>query len=519
MPENQINVDEINEVLIKRAIAFPAAEIYGGIAGIFDFGPIGTLIRQKIKELWRNMFIWTEENVFEIEGGLLLPEPVFKASGHLDTFHDPLVQCEKCKSMFRADHIVEDTTGERADSLSLEQLWKQIEEHEIKCPKCKGALTEPRQFNLMFETEVGATGGKKAYLRPETAQNIFLDFRRVSHAMRATLPFGIAQIGRSFRNEIAPRNYLVRMREFTQMEIEMFVHPEQINDHPYFYMLESQSIRLITRKMQTEENREPIEITVGEAVKQGLIPNQFMAYYIAKEAQFIEELGIPQQNYWFRELLEEETAHYSAANFDLEIQTPMGVIECIGNAYRQDYDLSKHSKHSKTKLTIQYENKPVVPHVIEPSFGLDRIFYILMLVTYQAGDRKWSWFKLPPYLAPYHVKVCPLQKKDGLPEAAREIFEELREEFDAIYDQTGSIGKRYARADEIGIPFSVTIDYETLEDETVTIRDRDSTEQVRIHIDDLFEVLHLLIGADATWEEVKESFSVESSKKDKKKTK
>ncbi len=515
MPEKnkEPNVEEINEVLTKRAIAFPTAEIYGGVAGIYEYGPVGTMIRQKIMSLWRSFFVWSEDNVFEIEGSLLLPEPVFKASGHLDTFNDPLVQCEKCKSMFRADHLVEDTTGERADALSLEELEAKIKELNIKCPKCGGPLGEPRQFNLMFGTYIGATKGHPAYLRPETAQNIFLDFRRVAHAMRATLPFAIAQIGRSFRNEIAPRNFLVRMREFTQMELEIFAHPEQLNDHPNFYEVEDKIIRLLTREMQKKGETEPMSLTIKEAFEKRYIPNQFMAYYIAKEAMFIEELGIPTDNFWFRELLEEETAHYSAANFDLEIKTPMGIIECVGNAYRQDYDLSKHSKYSKTKLVIQYKNKPVVPHVVEPSFGLDRIFYILMLVSYRGEeDRKWSWFKLPPHIAPFHVKVCPLMKKDGLDDAAYEIYQELKDSFDVIYDQTGSIGKRYARADEIGIPYCITIDYNTLENDTVTIRDRDTMEQIRVSHEDLDEVLSLLIDEGESWENIKEDFGLPEPK-------
>jgi glycyl-tRNA synthetase len=308
---------------------------------------------------------------------------------------------------------------------------------------------------MMFETNIGSVGGVKGYLRPETAQNIFLNFRRISHSMRAKLPFGIAQVGKAFRNEISPRNFLVRLRELEQMEIEMFVDPDDLNNHP----------------------------------------------------SWDEALGIPKGQYWFRELLTHERAHYSAANYDLEIKFPFGIVECIGLAYRTDYDLTKHQEHSKTKMHIDQDGKKVIPHVIEPSLGVDRLIYASLLSAYQKEGRDWTWFNFVNALAPWEVVVAPLMKKDGLAEAAKQIFWELKDlGVDVLYDQSGAIGRRYARADEIGIPLVITFDYDSFEKDTVTIRERNSMEQIRVPIQDIGGIIKEYTMDLTDWKELINEF-------------
>ncbi len=506
---------EVIDVCLRRGFVFPTADIYGSLSGSFCFGPVGEMIRNNIIQLWKETFIKSEENVFQISGATILPEKVFRASGHLDTFNDPLVQCTgKCKSMFRVDHLILDKTGINVDGRPLEEMVEIIKEKEIVCPKCTGLLDEPKQFNLMFKTQVGPSSGYDGYLRPETAQNIFINFRRVQHSMRAQLPFGIAQVGKAFRNEISPRNFLIRLREFEQMEIEMFVDPDEINNHPRWDEVADIEINFLTREAQ-EKGEGYIRITAQEAVDKGYIHNQYLAYYMVLESDFIEQLGVREDQYWFRHLLDHETAHYSQGNYDLEIQFPFGIVECIGNAYRTDYDLKKHQEYSKTKMHIvTKDGRKVVPHVIEPSMGLDRLFYAALLASYRNEGREWTWFQFPSVIVPWEVKVAPLMKKDGLAELAHNFFWSLKDEgIDAVYDQSGAIGKRYARADEIGIPYTLTVDYQSLEDSTVTIRERDTTKQSRISMESAGEVIRNLIWGVISFEDLEEVPEEEPKKK------
>ncbi|MHA2502073.1 MAG: glycine--tRNA ligase, partial [Candidatus Kariarchaeaceae archaeon] len=452
--------DEIIDVCLRRGIIFPTAEIYNPAAGFYEYGPIGAKLRENVIALWQQTFVNSEDNVYEISGSTIIPEEVFKASGHLDGFNDPLTQCEKCKSMHRVDHVIEDATGQSVEGKPLEDMFEIIKSEGVTCPKCQGALQEPRNFNMMFKTEIGPTGGNTAYLRPETAQNIFLNFRRISHAMRAKLPFGVAQIGRAYRNEISPRNFLIRMREFEQLELEMFVDPDEINNHPGWHEIEDTIIRLKTHEIQDNDG-DPMEISIKDAFSQGLIPNQYIGYYLAIETDFVTNLGIPFDQFYFRHLKDQETAHYSAANYDLEIQFPFGIVECIGLAYRTDYDLKKHSEMSGTKLQINQPGKGnLIPHVIEPSAGLTRLIYAILLASYVKDDREWDWFKFNGTISPWEIVVLPLMKKDGLAEAAKNLYWELKDHgLEVIYDESGKIGKRYARSDEIGVSYSVTVDY------------------------------------------------------------
>ena len=353
------------------------------------------------------------------------------------------------------------------------------------CPKCGGELMGVRVFHLMLKTNISPTGGQIGYLRPETAQNIFTAFNRVYRTTRSKLPMGIAQVGHSFRNEISPRNFIVRVREFSQMEIEMFFDPRD-DKCEWFDEVKDVEINLVTREAQQKDGK-IIKISVKEALDKDIIPNQWLGYFLAKEFQFYKSLGIPEEAIRFRHMLPEETPHYSKGNFDLEIKFDFGWKETVGNAYRTDHDLKNHSKHANVDLSVQTENGKVVPHVVEPSFGVERTIAGILLHNFvEDKERGWNWFKFPARIAPYIAGVFPLVKKDGLAEKAKDIFEELKEDgFDVFYDESGSIGKRYARSDEIGVPFAITVDYDTLKDNTVTIRNRDSTKQIRIHEKDL----------------------------------
>jgi glycyl-tRNA synthetase len=360
----------------------------------------------------------------------------------------------------------------------------------------------------MFSVGIGAEGAQ-GFLRPETAQNIFTAFKRVYSTMRGTLPFGLAQTGRVFRNEISPRQGLIRLREFTQMELELFVDPGKINHHPRFDEVKDTRITILPREAQESgegSNNEvgSFEGTAQEAFEKKLVPNQSMAYYLARETLFFTSLGIPHDKLRFRYMMPEETPHYSGGNLDAEVALSIGWKEVTGNAYRTDYDLKSHSKGSGEDLSISPtgEGERVIPHVVEPSTGVERTAYCILEHCFREGDRDWTWFQFPPKIAPIEVIVIPLMRKDKLPEKAKEIYREFKEEgFDAMYDEKGSVGKIYARADEIGIPFAVTIDYKTLEDNTVTIRDRDTVEQVRTNVDKLPFTLRKLIEGKIKFKE------------------
>jgi glycyl-tRNA synthetase len=503
--KKQPMLDKIQDVSFRRGIAYPTGEIYGGLSGAFDYGPLGTLMRLKLINFWREYFV-KDENHFEVEGSLIIPEKVFEASGHLAKFNDPLVQCKSCKSMFRADKIIEDKLDQNADGLSPEELDKIINKNKLKCPSCDGEFMNAREFNLMLKTEVGSVKGNVAYLRPETAQNIFTSFKRISHAMRAKLPFGVAQVGKVYRNEISPRQFIIRVREFKQMELEVFFAEDQLDDPPRFEELADEKLPLLTREQQAKGIEEPTLISAADAVKKKILPNAAMAYYLVKEKILFEEVGVDPELIRFRHMLPKETPHYSGGNFDLEVKLSIGWTEIVGNAYRQQHDLTSHEKFSKTKLNIQHTSGNVIPHVVEPSIGVGRTLYCILESCYrETDDRDWTWFQFPSTISPYDVQVCPLMKKDGLNEKALEIFEELKTEgFETLFDNTGKIGKRYARSDEIGTPYCVTIDYDTLKDETMTIRDRDTMEQVRVHQEDLSDALVYLLSGEFEFKELED---------------
>lgn len=490
-----MDIEKIMAIAKRRGIIFPSSEIYGGLSGFFDFGPIGILMKKRIENFWREFFVKTD-NIYEVETCTIMSKPVFVASGHCKDFIDPLTQCKKCNSMFKADDLIKEKTGKSVEGLAPEELTKEIQKNNIKCPKCEGGLSEVRIFNLMLKTGVGPVEGTTAYLRPETAQGIFVNFKNIFVSTRAKLPFGVAQIGISYRNEISPRHFLIRLREFRQMEIEYFIHPERLNECLGFDQFAKTKIRIFTREEQAKKGK-PIEITAEEAVKQKILPNQFMAYFLAKEFLWYQKLGIPAKALRFRHMLPEETPHYSQANFDMEIEFDFGFKETVGNAYRSDFDLKTHMKHSGEDFSIVENGKKVIPHVVEPSFGIDRTFYAILLHCFvEDKKRGWDWFRFPPKIAPFECAVYPLVSKDGLPKKAIEVYEMLKKDFDVIYDEAGSIGKRYARSDEVGIPIALTVDYQTLKDDTVTLRDRNTTQQIRVKIKELTRILRQLINEE-----------------------
>ncbi len=498
-------MEDIQRVCANRGIIYPTAEIYSTISGFYEYGPVGSLLKKKFIEYWREFFVKPEDNIFEIDGCVILPERVFVASGHLKSFVDPITQCKKCKSIHRADQLIEEKTGKFMEGKSVKELTETIRKKKIKCPRCSGELGEVRLFNLMLKTEISPVGGQTAYLRPETAQNIFTSFQRVFRSTRSKLPIGIAQVGKSFRNEISPRHFLVRIREFNQTEIEMFFDPKY-SKYPKFNGMKDKKIIIFTRDAQ-KKGKKPINITAEQAVKKRIVPNELMAYFLVKEFEFYKSLGIPEDALRFRHMLPEETPHYSGGNFDLEIKFDFGWKETVGNAYRTDYDLKKHMKLSGKDLTVLTEDKrKLIPHVIEPSFGIERTIAGILLHTFvEDKKRGWNWFKFPVKIAPYTAAVFPLVNKDNLPEKAKEVYEKLKERFDVIYDESGSIGRRYARADEIGTPFSITIDYESLENETCTIRHRDTTKQIRVKINELPSITEKLIREEVEFEKAGKS--------------
>ncbi len=457
---------------------YPSFEIYGGVAGFYDYGPIGSRIKQNIENLIRNYYIM-HENCLEIECPTLSPESVWIASGHVENFADMLTECLKCGEAYRADHLIEEHTKKSCEGKSIGELEKLIKENEIRCPKCGGELDRVYNYNLMFQTYIGPGKEKlSSYLRPETAQTTYISFKRLWEISRRRLPLGIIQIGRSFRNEISPRQGMIRLREFNQAEIQFFVDPEKKSTRKF------ELVSGITVKILTKDDKE-LKITLGEAVKNGIIRIQLIAYLLGVSMQLFEKMGIAQNLLRLRQHKDDERAFYSNDTWDIEFISETGRVELVGISDRTDYDLSAHMRLSGEDMNINYDGRRFIPHVIEVAYGIDRPFYSVLESCYREEKGR-VYFKFPKEIAPYRIGVFPLVKKDGLAEKAREVFERLREcNIYSFYDESGSIGRRYARADEIGIPECITIDYQTMEDNTVTIRDRDTKEQRRIHIDEI----------------------------------
>jgi len=481
--------ERLIDVAIRRSFVMPSAEIYGSPAGFFDYGPVGCAIKRRLENLWRSEML-QKEGFHEIETSMILPEAVLKASGHAENFSDPIVSCKKCNARFRADHLVDENpafaaTGAKAEGMPSQELTDAIRKYKVVCPNDKGELTDVARFNMMFKTAIGAGDERVAYCRPETAQGIFLDFARIVRNYGSRLPIGIGQVGRSFRNEISPRQGLVRMREFSQMELEYFFNPEK-QSHAGFAKLSGEKLVF---EMEDGSVR---ELSLAESVAEGVVPNEIMAYFLWKQEKIYLAAGIPRDKFRFRKIPKNDTPHYSRGNIDLVVETSYGWIETTGTAYRTDYDLASHAKASGADLSVfvEEEKKKVVPHVVEPSMGVDRMLWCVLEHCFRekTPEKDWEWFAFPPAIAPYHAWIFPLMRKDGMEEKAREVESLLRESGLIVYCQeSGSIGKRYARADEIGVPYCVTVDYDTLKDSTVTLRFRNDGKQIRLPISELAE--------------------------------
>lgn len=481
--------EELQNLALRRQLFFPTAEIYASKpAGFWEFGPIGVRIRNNLINFWRKELV-ERERLLEISGSVILPKEVFEASGHLKSFNDPIVQCKKCHAWFRADKLIEEKINKHVpESMAIEEMDALIKKHNIKCPKCKGELSDVRLFNMMMRVLIGATQSQECFLRPETCQNIFLDFARIYKSSREKLPLGIAQAGSSFRNEIAPKQTLLRERELGQMEIEIFFNPEKIDEVANFNDVSDYKLRLLRLN-----NKHIVEIACEEAVKKKIVSGKLIAYWLARLQQFYEKCGIEKQKMRFRELSEEERAFYAKETWDFEVLTDLGWIELVACNYRTDYDLKGHAEKSKKDLSVTEDGKTFIPHVFELSAGIDRSFYVILdqaIRKEKRGKAERLYLALPAQLAPYFVAVFPLVSKDGLPEKAKQVFSMLEDyKFSCLYDEKGSIGRRYARVDEIGVPYAITIDYDTMQDDTVTIRERDTMEQKRVKISNLPELL------------------------------
>ncbi|MBT5279111.1 MAG: glycine--tRNA ligase, partial [Nitrosopumilus sp.] len=478
-----MNYEEVMKLALERGFYFPSCEVYSDAnAGFWEYGPSGVSLKNKFLELWRRELI-RRDGMMEIDGSQIMSKSVFEASGHLGNFADPIIKCTKCNSTYRADRTIAEITNiEIPESADLEEFDNAILENKIKCPKCKGDFGTTKKFNMMFKVGIGPQE-EEAYLRPETCQSIFVDFPRLFKTMREKLPLGIAQVGKSFRNEIAPRQSLLRLREFYQAEIEVFCNPKKLNDVEKFTEIENTTIRIQT-------DSEPISMTCKEALESGTVPNKFVAYYLGILTEFYEKTGIDISKSRFRKLGDKEKAFYAEVAFDFEVETTIGWLELVACNYRADYDLSSHAKMSKEKFEVMDNDEKVLPHVFEISMGIDRSLYTILehsLKKDQEHER--MVLSLKPYLSPIHVGILSLVKKDGLKEKTDEIFLNIKRKYDAFLDHSGAIGRRYRRLDEVGSPFAITVDHQTLEDNTVTIRKRDSMEQSRVKISEIDSIL------------------------------
>jgi len=484
-------IDNILSIALKRGFFFPTAEIYGGKAGFFTYGHLGKLMKNKFENLWRSYFL-RDENFYEIQSNNILPNDVFKASGHIENFNDPFTNCKSCHFIFRADQLLEDS-GIDVHDLSIEEMTEEIRKNKLRCPKCRGELSDVKWFNMMFGVNIGFKG-EKAYLSPETAQAAYLAFKQEFEATRKKLPLGLAIIDKAYRNEISPRQLFFRLREFTQAELQIFFDPEEINEAEEWNTLSS--YELILFPVRNKRSNKILVMDCDKVNKELGLP-KFYIYYMAKIQKFyLDVLGIPQERFRFRELSESERAFYNKIHWDIELKldTLNGFKEVAGIHYRTDHDLAGHERVSKKNLHIFYNNKKFIPHVLELSFGIDRNLWAFFDIFYET-EKERSLFRFPASIAPVDVAVFPLVSKDGLPALAKDVYNLLKEtNLNVFYDSTSSIGRRYRRTDEIGCPAGITIDYETLKNNTITLRDRDSMKQIRVKITELEDVLSRFLG-------------------------
>ncbi len=493
--KNKLTIEVMSAFCKRKGFVYPTSEIYGGISGFYDFGHLGVELKNNIKKEWWKTFVQQRDDIVGIDGSIIAHPTVWKASKHVDGFTDILVECKKCNAKFRGDLLIEDKLKISANGMSLEDIGNEITRHKIKCQKCGNELGEPKKFNLMFTTNLGPvhTSSSEVFLRPETAQIIFTNFKLVQENARLKLPFGIAQIGKAFRNEISPRDFLFRMREFEQMEIEYFVHPDKQDICSCIDDVLDYELYVLSAEMQ-EKNKEMQKISIKECLNKKIIKTRWHAYWLAQMHKWFTGLSANPEHFRIRQHVKKELSHYALDTWDMDYKFPFGWKELQGLSNRTDFDLRQHSDYSKTDLSIFDEEtkKKILPHVIcEPSQGVERAFLVFIFDAYTYDkSRDNIVLKLHPKLAPIKIGIFPLvHNKKELVDKATEIYKELRKKWRCAFDTSGSIGRRYSRQDEIGTPLCVTIDFQSLEDSTVTIRDRDTTKQTRVKIVDLKEAI------------------------------
>lgn len=504
----KLSTEELAAFCKRKGFVYQAAEIYGGLAGFFDFGPLGVELKNNLKNLYWKRFITKREDMVGQDGSIITNPKVWSASGHVDNFGDLILTTKESKTKIRADHFIEDKLNIPSDGMKAKEIKELIELHKLTY---NGEdFEEIQDFNLMFNTQVGADTSKNAtsYLRPETCQSIFPNFRLIADGFRMKLPFGIVQIGKAFRNEISPRDFVFRSREFEQIEMEYFFNPDAKCELLTTEHRKTQ-FQILTAASQDKDGKNEL-ITVQEMIDKKML-SEYHAYWLAEFFNFFtEEIGLSFDNLRVREHVSTELSHYSSATFDIDYKFSFGFKEMFGLAYRGNYDLTQHQTHSKSKLEFFDEESKtkLLPHVIEPSLGVERLMMAVITESYNFDkERDNIVLHFNGKVAPYKVAVFPLMNKEKIIEKSREIFEELiDDEISAFFDKSGAIGRRYYRQDEIGTPYCITVDFETLEDpklkDSVTIRDRDSTEQKRIKVNELNEIVKDLIKGKKKFSEL-----------------
>lgn len=467
--------EEVIELSKRRGFFWSSYSIYGGVSGFYDYGPVGVLLKDNIVNAWKRAYL--REGAIFIDTPNLSPESVFRASGHLEKFSDIAVQCHKCKTRFKLEALLKEKGVEKTPG-SIEEANELIKSLDVRCTVCGSSIDGAYNFSLMFKMEQ-SNSEEPLYLRPETAQGIFINFKALNNNFRGRLPMAVAQLGKAFRNEISPRQSLIRLRELNLGEVQVFLDPEnQV----------WKELPLGLEVVFQPNDSDSVKMSVKEANDSGLIKNKALAYFINKTLSLLLDIGVPVDMIRFRQHRPDERAHYSSDCWDAEIQLDGDWVETVGVSHRGQYDLTRHQEFSKDSMAVSLDGKSVIPAVIEPSHGIDRMVIAVLTQSYYKRESGFKVLRLPSNIAPFHCAVFPLQRKDGLPELAKSIHENLAVIDPYIaYDETGSIGKRYARHDEIGTPYCITIDYQTKEDNTVTVRERDSTKQIRISVSSLME--------------------------------
>ncbi len=494
----QITIEELAMFCKRKGFVYPSGEVYGGLSGFYDYGHNGILLKRNFENIWRQYFLGLSDNYFEIEASEIMPENVFIASGHLKNFTDIAAKCKK-GHIERADHLLEKYLKKRVDGLGVEELTSLLKEHKAVCSICQSLIDYIGPINMMFPVQLGIGTGTKAYLRPETAQSPYVNFKLEHEITRGKLPLGLALIGRAYRNELSPRNLLLRQRAFTQAELQIFFNPAKINEHEDFENIKKYLLRVV----RTNEREKSAQyVSAQELAKE--IP-KFYVYHMVKVQQFyFEILKFPQEKFRFFQLNDKEKAFYNKYHFDMEAELDtLGWTEIGGVHYRTDHDLKGHQEISKKNLSVTDEEtkQKFIPHVLELSFGVDRNFQTLMTFSYSIDEKRQNTIlKLHPKLAPIKAAVFPIIKEEQYETIAEHIVKDLKKEFMCVYDRSGSIGKRYARNDEQGTPFCITVDDKSPQDQKVTIRDRDTTQQIRVKIKDIKNVLRKLINEEITFE-------------------